>query len=323
MIVENLVDLGLRSGVIEVKAVLKRMLQKAQSLLLWIRGLSFFGELLPVLLAAFLSLALVFHISFEIRGIMYGAENTSTVLKKITLVIASDKVRNLSLLLVASIGWYFLYRRTTTAEQNTKAAQQSVVTAEKGLTAERLTRAIDQLASDKPSIRLGGILGLHQIFEANEEERYKIIRILSSFIHDFAPIDSDTRKIEKRSKHSDIEEAIKILATITAPLIADDKRRLFDLHHTNLSGLAFGVVDFSYFRLSGANFSNSFLYAVCFTGAVLDGVNFSGVSCPDPHDLTPEQIKNAFYWRGEPPKEFPEELVENLLEIEKPEEKHE
>ena len=251
---------------------------------------------------------------------MHEVENTSTILKKTAMLIASDQVRNLSLLLVASIGWYFLYRRTATAEQNTEAAQQSAqaaikntTIAEQGLTTERLTRAIEQLAHKRASIRLGGILGLQQIASHHEEEHEKIVQILSAFVRDFAPKDSDTRIIEENNKYLDIREAVELLAAITESFSTDKKEMLCDLRFTNLSGLAFADTNLSYFNFLGANFSNSFLWWVDFTGSRLGKVNFSGTSFRNPKGLTQEQLEQAFYWRGHPPINFPGEL--ELTEI--------
>ena len=178
-----------------------------------------------------------------------------------------------------------------------------------------LNRVTEQLDSDKSSVRLGGILDLAQIYKSHKEERYKIIQILFAFVHDFAPVDSNARIIESRSKHSDIEEAVKVLAAFTKQLPICEKKTLCDLQFTNLSGLNFSDTDLSNFNLSGVNFSNSFLQWVDFTGAKLEKVNFSGASILNPEGLTQEQIMES-YWKGEPPKKFPKGF--KLSELEKP-----
>ena len=233
-----------------------------------------------------------------------------------------DPTRNLILLIAGLTGLYFLSRRTITAEQNMEAAQQSAVTAEKGLTTERFTRAIEQLASEKLSIGLGGILGLRQIVFSHREECYKIAQLLCAFVQDFAPRDSITRTTDEDSRYLDISEAVELSAKITEFIPEDEKGKICDLQFTNLSGLIFFDTDFSYFRFLGANSSNSSLHRVCFYSASLERVNFSGVSLREPKGLTLEQIREAFYWKGESPEEFPAELVGSLLEIEKPEENH-
>ena len=90
------------------------------------------------------------------------------------------------------------------------------------------------------------------------------------------------------------------------------------MRSTNLSGLSFYNIDLSHFNLLDVNFSNSRLSWVDFTGARLGNVNFSGVSLRYSKGLTKEQLEKVFYWKGEQPEEFPEDLLRNLLEIEKP-----
>ena len=220
--------------------------------------------------------------------------------------IKQDAIRNLILIVAGVVGWYFLIQRTKTASQNTEIAEQ-------GLTVDRLNRATKQLASDKASVRLGGIRGLEQIFRTHEEERDKIVRILVAFIHDFAPISSDTRTIQMRGKHSDIAEAIEVLAEITERFPSTRKAHL-DLHDTNLSGLMFVGTNLSNFRFFGANFSNSHFWHVDFTDAILGMVNFSGVTIDDEKGLTQQQVRDAFYWEDNPPQNFPVELQSELEE---------
>ena len=94
------------------------------------------GEYIPISLASILFIFLIFEI---IRKIYFDSteysQNLLYFICKISETISSDSVRNLSLLLVASIGWYFLYRRTVTADKNAEAAVESAKIAEQGLTA--------------------------------------------------------------------------------------------------------------------------------------------------------------------------------------------
>ena len=219
-----------------------------------------------------------------------------------------DAVRNLILLTAGIVGWYFLYRRTKAAEEDAESARKNATTAEQGLNVDRLARAIEQLAHEKSSIRLGGILSLEQITEIGMEEQYKIIQILSAFVRDFAQEDGNTKTIKERDMRSDIEEAVIVLAANAQIIGGDYKTRFCNLQFTDLSGLSLSYVDFSYFNLIGSNFSNSLLYGIDFTGARLGKVNFSRVDCSNLKGLTQEQLEQAFYWKGNPPIDFPGEL---------------
>lgn len=211
-----------------------------------------------------------------------------------------EVARNLILLIAGIVGWYFLHRRS-------EAIQQSTQTAKQGLTVEWLTRATEQLDSEKISIRLVGIRSLEQIAETHEEERTKIIQILAARIREIAP-PGPTRKFKDRHKCLDIEFAVEALANIATPL--DDNKYLFcELQETNLSGLRFFGTDLSYFILTGVNFSNTYFSGVNFEGAVVDEVNLSDVDFEEFCGLTQEQIDVSFYWEGERPPALPNDLT--------------
>ena len=247
----------------------------------------------------------------------------------------AEVMRNLILTIAGSITWLFLYRRAKSAEQNAKAAEQSVAV-------EQLTRAMEQLASDSPSIRLGGILGLEQIVNSHEEEREKVIRILSTRIRELTPIKGIKAESTEQNERQDIEEAVKALARIAAPLY-DEKILFFHLQKTNLRDLFLYGINLSDFQLTNVNFNNTSLIsadlsqayldkanfrdadldAVDLSGASLEGANlsgawlagvdFSGANLSDAdfqnaRAITQEQFVEAFYRKGQPPRNLPDRV---------------
>ena len=285
------------------------------------RKWNFFGLQLPSLIALSLFIFLLVHISFEVCGIVREAMRIKceyppiaeecgrdsvlriilTILKDTIAVIGSDTVRNLNLLLAASIGWFFLYWRSKTADLNAEAAEQSAITAEKVLTAEQITRAVEQLAHEKPSVRLGSILGLEQVALTRKEERVKIARILVSFIRtrarknseetkkDLAAIDLSDMEASNdfsayREQRLDVEVAISTLANITSELekqgqfgrkYNESKRHLCDLQNTDLRGLQFNETDLSNFDFKGTDFSGAQLHLANLTKANISFVAFA------------------------------------------------
>ena len=223
------------------------------------------------------------------------------------MTIEQDVIRNLILLTAGVIGWYFLYQRTKTADQSKKAAEKSAEAtrknteiSEQGLTTERLTRAMDQLADKNSSVRLGGILGLEQIAKIHEEERKKIARILVSFIRTQAAKNSERTtedfarcslsKLETmddfsayRAQRLDIEAAVNALASIASELekqgqfseeYNEQKVQLCDLQNTDLRGLRFIGADLSKFDLAGADMSGVWLARANLSEAWLYKVHF-------------------------------------------------
>ena len=191
--------------------------------------------------------------------------------------IEQNGTRTLILLLVGVIGWYFLYRRITAAEQSTRIAEQ-------GLTVDRLNRAIEQLAHEKLYVRMGGIRGLDKIADTHEEESIKISHILASFIRTRAAKSSEETELKKeeefdayREQRLDIEIAVSSLARIASKLEkqkqlerhSDSKYQLCNLENLDLRGLRLEGIDLSEFGLEGTDFSGAWLRRVNLTGAHL------------------------------------------------------
>ena len=228
------------------------------------------GERLLILLSLFAFFLFVFHLCLSL--LKHGYFET----------IEDDGTRTLILFLAGTVGWYFLLRRTRSNEQ--------------GVTVEKLTRAMDQLASEDLSIRLGGILGLEQIAVLHEEEREKIKTILLTRIHELDQKAKRERKTEEmprkgylegypeQNKHKDIEVAIKALSRVLSCYDIDGPMycylRNLDLYNlffvnTDMSNFEFTGVDFSWSVMEGANFSTVDLCGANLTHANIRYANFS------------------------------------------------
>ena len=229
--------------------------------------------------------------------------------KKLWMDANEDVVRNLILLAAGVVGWYFLYWRT-------KVARADAATAKQGLTVERLTRAIDQLASENSPVRLGGILGLEQIARIHKEERKKIARILASFIRKqaaknskraeddlrksgFSKLEDEEEFSAYRAQRIDIEVATNTLASIISELenirqiqekYDGTKHQLCDLQNTDLQGLQFGKINFCNFNLTRTDFSGAYLMGANFSNAHLPYANFTEANISLPSDLTTEPV---------------------------------
>ena len=282
--------------------MMEQILQKVRAFRECWQGLSFFGQILPLMLTIMLFVALGFHIYFEVSGtaceavpieIKYLAtiecERDSFFLKQLIDVISSGDTRNLGLLLAASISWFFFHWRARSADQDAKTSKQ-------GLTVEQITRAIEQLSHKKLFVRVGGIRGLEKISDNHEEERSEIAYILVTFIRKQATRKPDETELEReeefhthREKRLDIEIAVNALARITSklkkqeqfPRDKDKKYYLFNLENLDLRGLRFEDADLSEFNLGGSDFSGAWLRRTNFTGALLfksSRMNISGVA---------------------------------------------
>ncbi|MCY4034627.1 MAG: pentapeptide repeat-containing protein [Hyphomicrobiales bacterium] len=215
--------------------------------------------------------------------------------------VEQNAIRNLILLTAGVIGWYFLYQRTKTASKNTEIAEQ-------GLIVDRLNRATEQLASDKSSVRSGGILGLEQIADTYIKERRNIARVLSIYIKEFAPriekkeepvkyvadMSSMVQELRKQAEKNikedakllrnrrDIESAVEVLARIASKLTYEDqynkrKRDLCDLQDTELRKLRFVEVNLSDFNFTNSDLTLAWLNKANLTRARLRHAVLRGV----------------------------------------------
>lgn len=238
-----------------------------------------------------------------------------------------DPTRNLIFLIAGIVGWYFLNRRTIAAEENTKAAEESAQAtiknteiAEQGLTVERLTRAMEQLAHEKSYVRVGGIRGLERIAYTEKEDNVKIAQILATFIQTQAAKNSErTRKdidtynrskpennIDDfsiyRAQRLDIEAAVHALANITLRTLEEyfeeegskSKLELCDLRNTDLRGLRLNGINLSGFDFLEADFSHAHLQETDFNRANIGNIKEENMTKFISADLENAIFNNAF-----------------------------
>jgi uncharacterized protein YjbI with pentapeptide repeats len=113
----------------------------------------------------------------------------------------SNVVRNIAFIAGACLAAYGLWlarERTTAASQQAKTAARQAETAAKRLevqaredverrVTEAFTRAIEQLGSDRPEVRLGGIYALERISQESEEFHWPIMETLTAYVRENAP----------------------------------------------------------------------------------------------------------------------------------------
>jgi len=178
---------------------------------------------------------------------------------------------------LASIGLMLAYIRSKASQKSADAATKASEVASLTQLSESFSRALEQLASDKIEIRLGGIYTLDHIAEISEKYQPTVLEILCSFIREHC------KKSEVRSEQESqniVNPKTDIQSIIT--IIGEKKYYLdknINLKNTNL-------IDYSFFNLKfqKANFSGSLLdYAqfpytnlkeAIFTTAHLQGAHF-------------------------------------------------
>lgn len=163
-----------------------------------------------------------------------------------------------------------------------------------GQVAERFTRAVDQLGSQKLEQRLGGIYGLERVAEESTSTRLQVFEVLTAYVRQHArqdpPGDLNPRHRyppELVLRAPDVQAVLTVLGRRT--VMAGDPR--IDLRETNLRGAELNGARLQGARLDGAELIGARLYGAQLQGATLnwaylfgarlDGAQLQGANLKD------------------------------------------
>jgi Pentapeptide repeats (8 copies) len=200
-------------------------------------------------------------------------------------------------------GAVLAFQQLTADRQQATATQRLTL---QGQASERFTRAVDQLASDRPEARLGGIYGLEQIAQQAPDNRLAVAEVLVAYLRDNseAPPKSSTPRLEPTSqpvkplriRAAHVQAALTVLVHRTR-LDADPQLNLrdLDLSGADISEQAFPEssrmgakpaelrgADLRGTDLRGATFRGVYLWWADLRGADLRGANLRRVEPTDP-----------------------------------------
>ncbi len=147
-------------------------------------------------------------------------------------------------------------------------------TTRQGQVSDRYTKAIEQLGSTKPEVRMGGIYALERLMIDSSRDLRTIIEVLSAYIRSHAqdepPIGSDKTRLAV-----DVESALTVLGRAHIPTDTYVDLTNADFHDKNLSGAGLRSAGLSRADLSGANLSLADLTQANLTQADLSGANLT------------------------------------------------
>lgn len=179
---------------------------------------------------------------------------------------------------------------------------------EQGQITERFTRAVEQLASDKRDVRLGGIRGLERLAATSAVDQDVVGEILLALVHQRspwpprsgqAPADEpveDLRSLWVRA--ADVADAVSVVGRLSLPVTTrltlylgrTDLRRV-DLRdadlagawlgHSNLARAEFADVNLRGANLQGTNLMQARLSSTSLQGAILTGADLRGADLRD------------------------------------------
>lgn len=173
-------------------------------------------------------------------------------------------------------------------EQQQQAAQQQQQAARDLLISNQVSKGLEQLASDKMAMRLGGIYALEGAMSASERpEQYRVpvLEMLCAFVREYT-----IGKTVFEKPEIDIQAALTVIGRRTGqepPDLAKVKIPGANLSGANLRGADLDSANLNSAYLSGASLSGANLLGADLAGANLLGANLIRV------DLTGANLSGA------------------------------
>jgi len=171
-----------------------------------------------------------------------------------------------------------------TGARNTRQTNQATIgAAREAQFAERYSRAIEQIGSDKLDIRIGGIYALEGIALDSARDHPTVIEVLSTFIREHPRSPPEASRSE-RGPPTDVQRALTVIGRRRAEhdIRRTDLSRAYlrgaDLYRANLANVDLSYADLAGARLSGANLVGAALDNADLTGADLTGADLSGAA---------------------------------------------
>lgn len=173
-------------------------------------------------------------------------------------------------------------------------------TAQQGQITDRYTKAVEQLASNKPEVRLGGVYALERVALDSPRDHQTIYNVLAAFIRENDP---PSGAKPSSQPNTDIQATLTVIGR-RAPQLVNYKLDLTDIRapeavldnavliKTSLSG-----ADLNSASLSGANLSDSILDNAHLGGAKLTRATLINAQMNFVHldkaDLSMANLRNA------------------------------
>jgi Pentapeptide repeats (8 copies) len=146
-----------------------------------------------------------------------------------------------------------------------------------GQTADRYTKAIEQLSADNGAIRIGGIYALKQTTNDAPEYQQIVIDVLAAYIRangPWPPIQDAPEKSTKNFTDRNVPEPdIQAALSVLRGLVKVAKRASLDLSHSNLRGADMMQMYLLDAKLQGSNLKGAKLNDADLRGADLRGAD--------------------------------------------------
>jgi hypothetical protein len=157
-----------------------------------------------------------------------------------------------------------------------QATQSQYGLSEQGQIADRFTKSVEQLGSEKIDVRLGGIYSLERIARDSSGDRAVVFEVLGAFVRTHSPVGPECRPTSTRkytnspSLPADIQAAVTVIGRGMA-----SENKQIELRDTCLYGVLAERADLSYATLVDTNLTQGLLDNANLTGATLIQANLT------------------------------------------------
>jgi hypothetical protein len=174
-----------------------------------------------------------------------------------------------------------------------QATQSQYGLSEQGQIADRFTKSVEQLGSEKVDVRLGGIYSLERIARDSSGDRPVVFEVLGAFVRSHSPVAPECRPTSRRKYLNSPTLPVDIQAAVTVigrRMVSENEQ--IELRDTCLYGVLAERADLSYAMLADANLTDGLLDNANLTGAILIQANLTRAFLLDAN-LTDADLPNA------------------------------
>jgi uncharacterized protein YjbI with pentapeptide repeats len=233
----------------------------------------------PLALLLVLGLAAACAIAFVVPPLVVKAHDVPDPVDRLRL---QNDLRTTLLSGIAGILFlttaYFTAKQLQTARDQLAVSQEQLRINERGHVTERLTRAIDQLASDSRPAQVGAIFALERLAQDHDELRSTFVEIVSAYVREHAPCtpQRDTSRLRQRRMRVDLQVALTVLSRVS--WLADRRQEdAFEQVVDDQIVVAHSALNLAYTDLRFAVLPRAELRGANLTGANLQWANLETV----------------------------------------------
>lgn len=188
---------------------------------------------------------------------------------------------------VALVAVFYTARNADTARRTYEVGQRTLALSEQGLVTDRYTKAIEQLGSAEPAVRLGGIYALERIARDSARDHPAVMEVLTAFVREpsrLAHAGTPDREVHGQDQKAtaSLQGRPRLRADVQAAVAVIGRR---NVSHDDPGR---GRVDLAEANLAGADLA----------GARLGGVDLAQADLTDA-DLAGADLSHANLWRAD------------------------